>query len=84
MIEPIHLFEFINMCLSLVGAILNVLKNKWGFAFWIVGNISWLVYGFITKQYYFMFQYFIFAITATWGFIAWMKDDKKKKDKKRK
>ena len=75
----IQTFEFINMCLSLTGAVLNVLKNKWGFAIWIIGNVSWLVYGYITQQYFFMFQYLVFALISTWGFIQWMKDDKKKK-----
>ncbi len=73
--------EAISALLGISGAILNVLKNKWGFVFWVIGNILWVVYGFMTKQYFFMIQYIVFASVAIWGFKRWYNDELKEKKK---
>jgi nicotinamide riboside transporter PnuC len=70
--------ELISAILGISGAILNVLKNKWGFALWIVGNSLWIIYGIITKQYFFMIQYIVFVSISIWGFKKWLSEDKGK------
>lgn len=73
--------EMISAFLGISGAILNVMKNKWGFALWMVGNSLWVIYGLITKQYYFMIQYLVFVTIAIWGFKKWYSDELKLKKK---
>jgi nicotinamide riboside transporter PnuC len=75
--------ELISALLGISGAILNVLKNKWGFALWIIGNCLWLIYGIITKQYFFMIQYIVFASISIWGFKKWYDEEIKKKGRKK-
>jgi nicotinamide riboside transporter PnuC len=78
--------EIVSASLGIIGGIINVLKNKWGFALWVVGDTLWIIYGAITKQYFFMAQYIVFALIAVWGFKAWFNDEilAKKKVKGRK
>jgi nicotinamide riboside transporter PnuC len=74
--------ELISAALGISGAILNVLKSKWGFALWIVGNSLWIIYGVITKQYFFMIQYIVFVSISIWGFKKWYKEEVKRRKKK--
>jgi len=74
--------ELISALLGISGAILNVLKNKWGFTLWIVGNSLWIIYGIITKQYFFMIQYIVFVSISIWGFRKWYTDEVKRKKKR--
>jgi len=76
--------ELISAVLGISGGILNVLKSKWGFAFWIVGNSLWVYYGLTTKQYFLMIQYVVFLTIALWGFKAWYNDELKAKGGNRK
>jgi len=76
--------EIISAVIGIIGGILNVYKNKWGFAIWVVGNILWMYYGIITKQYFFMAQYIVFASISIWGFKKWLSEDMLKKKKRRK
>ena len=75
--SSIQIFELVSMIIGLTGTLLVTYKNKTGFIFWIFGNCLWLIYGFITKQYFFAFQYIIFTGLAIFGFLKWTKDDKK-------
>ena len=57
--------------LSIVGVILNIYKNRWGFALWMVTNAAWAVIDFykgIPEQTVLFAVYFL---TALWGFIFW-------------
>jgi nicotinamide riboside transporter PnuC len=57
--------------LGIAGSLLNIYKNKWGFACWFVGNILWVGYGIKTQQYYFAGQYLFFTLLSIWGFTKW-------------
>jgi len=70
------LLELISAFLGISGAVLNALKNKWGFAVWVVGNTLWVIYGIITKQYFFMIQYIVFASISIWGFKRWLSEER--------
>ena len=72
------LLELISAVIGITGAILNVKKNKFGFILWIIGNTLWTIYGFTTKQYFFMIQYIVFASISFWGFMEWNKEEKNK------
>lgn len=69
------LLEIISAIIAVSGTLFITFKNKWGFALWVIGNILWAIYGVITKQYFFMGQYIIFAIVSIFGFIKWMRED---------
>ena len=73
--------ELISAILGISGGILNVLKNKWGFALWVIGNTLWVIYGIVTKQYFLMLQYIVFVAIAIWGFKAWYNAEVKNKKK---
>lgn len=57
--------------LSVVGVVLNIYKNRWGFAFWMVSNAAWAGIDFykgIPEQGALFVVYFI---TSLWGFLFW-------------
>jgi nicotinamide mononucleotide transporter PnuC len=74
--------EMISAIISVVGTLLVINKNKNGFLIWVVGNTLWTVYGIITRQYFFLAQYIIYTVISIFGFIKWLKEDKKSKSKK--
>lgn len=76
------LLEIVSAAIGITGALLVALKNKTGFLFWVVGNLLWIVYGLITKQYFFMTQYVVFWAISVFGFINWRKQELKNKNKK--
>jgi nicotinamide riboside transporter PnuC len=59
--------------LSITGAILNVLKVKWGFILWIVSNIGWVVVDWYTKFYEQIPVWIVYTIISGWGFWSWSK-----------
>jgi len=75
--------EIISAVIGIIGGIMNVLKNKWGFVLWVIGDALWIIYGLITQQYFFMMQYIVFALIAVWGFKSWYNDELKNKADKR-
>lgn len=67
--------ELISAIIAVTGTLLITFKNKIGFLFWIIGNALWVIYGLITKQYFFMTQYIIFTLLAIFGFVRWFQED---------
>ncbi len=64
--------------LSIVGVILNIYKNRWGFFFWMITNAAWAVIDFnkgIPEQTVFFIVYFL---TSLWGWVYWSKQGKQK------
>lgn len=64
--------------LSIIGAILNAKMIKWGFVFWIVANIGWAGFNWITDTYEQIPIWIVFTIISSWGFWKWHTDEKKK------
>lgn len=59
------------VCISLIGTILNIKQNKWGFAFWIVSNSLWAAYDFYTGLYSQAFLFLVYDGLAIWGILEW-------------
>ena len=62
--------------LSIVGTILNIYKNRWGFFIWMITNLAWAVIdfkvGLVEQTVLFLF----FFLTSLWGFMFWSKQGK--------
>ena len=62
--------------LSIVGTILNIYKNRWGFFIWMITNLTWAVIdfkvGLVEETVLFLF----FFLTSLWGFMFWSKQGK--------
>ena len=69
--------EIISALIAVAGTLLVAFKNKIGFLVWVIGNLLWVSYGALTKQYFFMSQYIIFTVISAFGFIKWLKEDLK-------
>lgn len=66
--------------LSIIGAILNAKMIKWGFVFWIVANLGWVFFNWITATYEQIPIWIVFTIISSWGFWKWHTDEQKKED----
>lgn len=62
--------------ISIVGAILNARKNKWGFIVWICGNFGWIAADIIYEMYAQIPVWVVFTLTATYGFRRWSREEK--------
>lgn len=59
---------------SVIGAIANIYKSVWGFVFWLIGDVAWMIIdyqnGLLSQAVVFAF----FGILAIWGIVQWRKD----------
>lgn len=65
---------WICSAISIIGAILNARKNKWGFIVWIIGNVGWI----IADIHYGMFEqipvWIVFSAISAYGFYLWSRE----------
>jgi len=57
--------------ISIIGVILNIYKNRYGFVLWMIANAFWCVIDFkqgIPAQSVLFVVYFFLAL---WGWITW-------------
>lgn len=63
---------------SLFGNVLIMLKKKSGWLVWILGNILWIVYNFLSEfNLPMVIMYIVYAIINVCGFVRWKKQDVK-------
>ena len=65
------IIPWIITLVSIIGVVLNIKMNHWGFACWIVSNIFWTGHNYKKKDYA---QSCLFAILlglAIYGFLTW-------------
>ena len=60
-------------CLSILGVMLNVRKDRLGFAVWMFTNISWTAIDFRHGLYAQAFLFLVYFFLALWGWLAWKK-----------
>lgn len=70
------MIEWILATLSIAGAILNIVKNRWGFIIWIVANIGWIVVDVIVGLWEQIPIWVVYTILSVYGFIIWTKEEK--------
>ena len=61
------------VAIALVGTILNIRRNRYGFTFWFMSNVGlvWLNIG--IGQWPQAALFAVYAGLSIWGFIAWRK-----------
>ena len=72
MISTLMAFEFIATVLSIVGAIFVAQKTnrlrKIGFSVWIVSNIAWMAFGYITMTIGVFITFTAYFVFNIWGY----------------
>ena len=66
--------------LSIVGVVLNIYQNRWGFVCWMFSNAAWCIIDFFKGIPEQSVTFFVFFLTSLWGFIFWSKQGKLKKE----
>ncbi len=59
---------------AIIGAIANIYKLWWGFAIWLVTNITWVIVDIQAGLYAQAFLFGVYALLALWGLIQWVKE----------
>lgn len=67
------MIEWVFASLSILGAILNAYKNKWGFIIWIVANSGWIVVDYYIGLWEQIPIWVVYNIICVVGFIKWHK-----------
>lgn len=71
--------DWLAMMLSVIAMVLLGNKVKWGFAFFMFANFTWILLGFFfLKSYAIVLGNLIFLITNTRGFLKWNSETKTK------
>jgi nicotinamide riboside transporter PnuC len=66
-------WTWILTALSVFGVILNIKKNRWGFACWMVTNAGWMIVDFRAGIYSQSAMFAIYFCLASWGMAEWKK-----------
>ena len=59
--------------LGLIGGILNIKHNVWGFGFWIVTNTYLTIYNVRRREYFQAVLFVIYLLSCVWGIYEWGK-----------
>jgi nicotinamide riboside transporter PnuC len=71
------MIEWSLVIAGIVGAILNILKNKWCFVIWGICNIGWVIFYINLKAYPQVILFGFYFLTTLWGLYQWYTDDKR-------
>lgn len=75
--------DWIAMLLSVIAMVLLGNKVKWGFAFFMLANVTWILLGFLLlNSYAIVLGNIVFLITNTRGFIKWNSENNNQKNGK--
>ena len=69
----IEMVGWILSGLTILGAIMNTFKNRWGFIVWIIANLGWIVFNIITETYSQIPVWLAMTVISMYGFISWSK-----------
>lgn len=56
---------------SIVGAIANIYKKRWGFVLWMITNLTWAVVDWSVGLPAQSLLFFVYFILALWGWFHW-------------
>ena len=73
--KSVRTFVLGALC-SLFGNVLIMLKKKSGWLVWILGNILWIVYNFLSEfNFPMVIMYIVYAVINVCGFVKWNKHE---------
>ena len=65
------ILNWIAFTLAIVGAILNIRKNRACFLLWIVTNFYWMIYNAHAGEIAESATFFVFFVVSFVGFVKW-------------
>lgn len=65
------MIDIILVILSILGAILNCEGKVSGFYVWIIGNIMWIIYGYMTNQWHIVVVFAVYCVICIRGIYVW-------------
>ena len=65
-----HLMWVVTIA-SIVGTIANIHGKRWGFAIWLLTNLSWAAYDAYLHAWAQSVLFLIYAGLAVWGLVKW-------------
>ena len=67
------MWKWIIVLIATGGTVLNIRKNRWGFALWNISNTYWVIYNCSHQEYAEATIFLTGIIFSTLGFIKWSK-----------
>ena len=76
----VTIISVLGMLFSLGGNILIMMKKKSGWLAWVVGNVLWIIYNFITNvNLPMVLMYLVYTVINITGYCKWCDQEDKKK-----
>lgn len=69
--------QWLAFLISIIGAYINIIKNKWGFIIWIVGNSIWIYLDLVNHLPAQALVFLIYSLLNVYGFYKWKKGERK-------
>lgn len=71
--SAVQLVEFLAFVASVVGTVLVIRRDRWGYVGWLAGNVLWMVYAGLTGAAWLFLTQIVFAGLSVYGFVRWSK-----------
>lgn len=68
------MIPWICSLIGITGSIFNIYKSRWGFIFWAISNMGFIVYFIYTEFWSQVILFIVNLIGAICGFIKWSKE----------
>lgn len=76
MVIVVLLVSILGSVFSLGGNILIMLKKKSGWITWIIGNLLWIIYNFLSEfNLPMVLMYFVYMVINIMGFLKWKRSE---------
>jgi len=59
--------------IGVIGVVLNIYKNRWGFFLWMISNTLWAILDFRKGMPEQAVLFIVYFFAALWGWICWSK-----------
>ena len=73
----IEYYGWVLAFISIIGAIINIFGNRWGFVAWIIANIGWVAFCIHNQIYEQIPIWIVFIVISCCGFFKWSKKEEK-------
>jgi nicotinamide riboside transporter PnuC len=80
----LNIIQYLAATLGMAGSLLVALKKRSGFMCWIVGNILWVIFGFLIQKWGIVVQFIAFEIIAIYGYHNWKGGEMNEKNRRNK
>jgi len=73
--DPVDTLAWAGSAVAIIGAVLNAMKLRAGFVFYIASNVALISVGAMKEEFYNVILFTVFLAISLYGFFNWRRID---------